>query len=128
MLDFMQFGTDAVPLLPGAVIGDGVRVVFDPDASMVITVRRAERHQPAGRTMPTLVLRGEERAPEDWLGVEIDLPGPAYDVELTARNYPVHRLFPRLHYDHAGGTGHVDLPDVAASDAFATRAPRWAER
>ena len=26
-----------------------------------------------------------------------------------------------LHYDHAGGTGHVDLPDVAASDAFATR-------
>ncbi|MEM1300921.1 MAG: hypothetical protein AAGH68_16755 [Pseudomonadota bacterium] len=121
MLDFNQFGTDAVPVLPGAVIGDGVRVVFDPDASMLLTARRAERDLPGRRTTPTLVLRGENRAPDDWLGVEIDLPSPAHDVALTARNYPVHRLFPRLHYDHPGGTGHVDLPDVAASDTFATR-------
>lgn len=121
MLQFDHFGPEPVPVRPGAALGPDVRLVFDAGAAMVLTVRRAERQMVGGRMVPTLVLRGDNRAADDWLGLEIDLPHQAHDVELTARNYPVHRLFPRLHYDHGGGTGHVDLPDVAASDAFATR-------
>ena len=130
MLNFEQFGTDPSAFLPAHEIGPNVRLVFDPAASMALTVRRSTRLLQDGGHVPTLVIRGSDRAPEDWFGIEIDLPHPAHDVELTGRNYPVHRLFPRLHYDYPGGSGHMDLADVAASDAFATRlfsARDWAD-
>lgn len=130
MLNFNQFGPDPTAFLPGDEIGPGVRLVFDPAASMELNVRQSARSLPGGRAAPTLVIHGRDRAPDDWFGLEIDLPDINHDVELTARNYPVHRLFLRIHYDSLGGDGHIDLADVAASDAFASRlfpAQSWTE-
>lgn len=121
MLHFEEFGGEPEPLAPGALIGRGVRLVFDPDAAMALSIRRAARTRPFGPTQPTLVVSGQNRAPEDWLGLEIDLPSPSADLSLTLRNYPANRLFPRLHYDFGNEVRHLDLADVAASDSFATR-------
>lgn len=121
MLDFEKFGPDPVPVLPDTELGAGVRLVFDDDAAMALTVRCGTHDQGGGSSAPTLVLRGENRAPDDWLGLEIDIPHWAHDVEITARNYPVQRLFLRLHFDHSGRYRHLDLPDVASSDMLSTR-------
>lgn len=121
MFHFDRFGPDPVALSRETVVASEARLVFDPNAEMDLTVRRSERTPSNGAAIPTLVICGKNRAPDDWLGLEIDLPGPAHDVEMTARNYPAHRLFPRLHFDTPQGTRHLDLPDVAASDQFATR-------
>ncbi|MFK7941747.1 MAG: hypothetical protein AB8B85_02355 [Paracoccaceae bacterium] len=131
MLNFDSFGREPVLVTPGAEIGPGLRLVFDRAAKMELSVRQSERQLASGRVLPTLLLHGKDRAPDDWFGIEIDLPSAKHDVNLTVRNYPVHRLFPRLHYDRPAGQGHMDLTDVAASDAFATRhfeAREWADR
>lgn len=127
MLDFDAFPESARAVGPHTTVGHGVSLVWDPSAAMRVTVRRG---QPMGRDAPSLIVRGENRAEDDWFAVELDLPVAARHVSLTARNYPAHRLFPRMHYDVAGETRHMDLADVAAPDGFDTRhfeAAAWAE-
>ena len=131
ILHFDQFAPEGRTVEPDAEIGPGMRLVYDAACPMDIRVRLSERVMTAGECAPTLVIHGRDRAPDDWFGLEIDLPDAAHDIALTARNYPSYRLFPRLHFEEAGGrTGHIDLPDVAASGAFATRilsARLWAD-
>ena len=131
MLFFDQFTATPVAVTPDTVIGAGVKLVFDQSARMRCGLRRSQWRDPTGQNRPTLVIAGERRAPDDWLGLEIALPPTAGAVTLTCRNYPAHRLFPRLHFDVLGRIEHLDLAHVAASDVFATRrfdAAEWQEQ
>ena len=129
MLDFDRFGPDPQSVPPGSEIGSGIRLAYDRDSKMVLGVRRTERLLACGQAVPTLHIHGQNRAPEDWFGIEIWLPHAETDITMTARNYPAQRLFPRFYYQTGKKTGYVDLPDAAASDSFHTRlfeARRWA--
>ena len=125
-----QFGEEPVATAPDLEIGEGIKLVYELDSRMQCTVRRSSRVLPSGAPCPTLVIDGSQRAPDDWFGIEIELPPQTSGVTMTCRNYPVHRLFPRLHFDVLGETQHLDLAHVAAHDAFATRlfdAAEWRE-
>ncbi len=127
MLDFDAFPEAACAVGPHTTVGRGVSLVWNAASAMRVTVRGG---QPMGRTAPSLIVRGENRAQDDWFAVELDLPVRTRTVSLTARNYPAHRLFPRMHYDVAGETRYLDLADVAATDGFGTRhfdAAEWAK-
>ena len=129
-LNFAGFGQEAAPVAPDAAIAPGVSLVFSAEAKMHCTVQRGLWRDPMGAERPTLLIRGENRAPDDWFGIEITLPAHAEAITITCRNYPVHRLFPRLHFDVLGRVEHLDLAHVAAHDAFATRrfdATEWRE-
>ena len=130
-LDLACFSDTPGPLAPDTRIAHGVALVFSPDATMRCTARRSLWHSPCDGGCPTLLISGEDRAPGDWFGVEMTLPLDARSVSLTCRNYPVHRLFPRLHFDVQGRVQHLDLAHVAAHDRFATRrfnAAEWLEQ
>lgn len=130
MLFFDHFTEAQTAIAPGQQIGPGLTLVYDTASAMECTVRRSRRRDRLGADAPTLVIDGRARAPEDWFGIEIDLPRACNAVAITGRNYPVHRLFPRLHFEVLGKTEHLDLADVAASDSFATRyfdAREWRE-
>lgn len=120
----MQAGAAHAPLTANTAIAEGVRVIFDAGTDMRCSIRDA----PSGTG---LVLHGENRAPADWFGVELDLPPKATAVRITCRNYPAERLFPRIFYDRGTQQGvPVDLPDVAASVQIAERvldARLWAD-
>lgn len=121
MLFFDQFTETPCAVAPGQPIGPGLSLVYDTASAMDCSVRRSARRDRIGAGAPTLVIDGRERAPQDWFGIEIEVPRHCDMVALTGRNYPVHRLFPRLHFEVLGKTEHLDLADVAASDSFATR-------
>ena len=130
-LDLTRFSDAPAPIVPDTRIAPGVALVFSPDAAMRCTARRSHWSDPGAGGCPTLLISGENRAAEDWFGVEITLPLDTRTVALTCRNYPVHRLFPRLHFDAHGRVEHLDLAHVAAHDRFATRrfdAAEWREQ
>lgn len=121
MLFFDQFQETAVEVQPDQPIGPGVALVYGAASAMTCTLRRSFRQGRLSNGAPTLVIAGKNRAPDDWFGIEITVPATSQGVAITARNYPVHRLFPRVHFEVLGKTEHLDLADVAASDSFATR-------
>ena len=88
---------------------------------MVCTVARASAPDAYGTPVETLKIAGANRRDEEWFGVEVDLTEDTEELSMTLRIYPAIRLFPRIHFDLGAETRHVDLPDVAASDSFATR-------
>ena len=111
----IQASAELAPLPADTKIGEGIKVIYDPSSAMRCSVRRA----PVGTG---IILHGENRAPEDWFGVEIDLSPGTSAVRITCRNYPAERLFPRLFYDRGEQKGvAVDMPDVAASVQIAER-------
>ncbi len=121
MLAYDEFTEEPQSITPGTEIGPAVKLVFDHSAAMTCTVQRSSRKGMLGQPEPTLVIRGQDRAQPDWFGVELWVPPSVAKATMIARNYPVHRLFPRLHFDTGGKTYFVDLPDVASSDSFAAR-------
>lgn len=111
----IQPGADHAPLPAEAALGEGIKVIYDPASTLRCSVRAA----PCGTG---IILHGDNRAPEDWFGVELDLPIDTTAVRITCRNYPAERLFPRIFYDRGIQVGvPVDLPDVAASVQIAER-------
>ncbi len=117
MLDCEKYGETPVPIRAGERIGADVLLAFEPDTKMQCRVCRRSRDG-----APTLLIRGEERAEQDWFGVEVMLPPDAHTITVTARNYPADRLYPRLHMRGADGKPfHLNLPDQAAADHFVER-------
>ncbi|MEM7060672.1 MAG: hypothetical protein AAF557_24085 [Pseudomonadota bacterium] len=111
----IKAGAGPVPLSAGTEVGEGIKIIYDPGTAMECTVRAA----PSGQG---IILHGDNRAPADWFGVELDLHTATQAVRITCRNYPAERLFPRLFYDRGDEKGlAVDLPDVAASVQIAER-------
>lgn len=121
MLDFSLY--EATPTVISHVerIGDGVRLLFDAEAKMVCTVARAEVTNHFNQQQECLRISGANRKPDEWFGIEVDMTRETVELALSLRVYPAIRLFPRVHFNIGEEVRHVDLPDVAASDSFATR-------
>lgn len=121
MITFSQYSDDPTVISHSESIGDGVRLLHGPDARMVCTVARSDAETPFGTRQDTLRIAGANRKPEEWFGIEIDLTPETIELAIALRVYPAIRLFPRVHFNLEKDVRHVDLPDVAASDSFATR-------
>lgn len=121
MLDFSLYERDPTVISHLERIGEGVRLLFDADAKMVCTVARSQIVNHFDEPQDCLRISGANRKADEWFGIEIDMTPETVELALTLRVFPAIRLFPRVHFDLENDVRHVDLPDVAASDSFATR-------
>ena len=77
-----------------------------------------------------LIIRGSNRHPDDWLGLEVRVPSDADGIELIMRYAPSERLFPRIYYSVNGSEYSLDEPDRTAPATYgAVRfdTDRWRE-
>ncbi|MEM6622512.1 MAG: hypothetical protein AAF674_09815 [Pseudomonadota bacterium] len=116
MLDFVPYTQGPSQVLPGAALGPDAWLWWDGATGLTVSIARGRR--PADGA-DTLTIRGEGRQPDDWFSIDVRLGPMARAVRLVMRNYPAHRLYPRLHFDVANGTPfHVNLPELVATDHF----------
>lgn len=128
MLNFLLYDATPTVISHREAIGDGVRLLFDPNAKMVCTVARTSVTNHFNEAQDCLRISGANRKAEEWFGIEIDMTPDTIELALTLRVFPAIRLFPRVHLNIGEEVRYVDLPDVAASDSFATRffsAQQW---
>lgn len=120
MLSFSQYQNEPTIISHREVIGDGVCLLHDANARMVCTIERSTAQDAFGEAQPTLRIAGANRRSDEWFGLEIDLTAETDLIALKLRAYPALRLFPRLHFDLGPEVRHLDLPDIAACDVFAS--------
>ena len=128
MLNFAQYSNEPTVISHVEHIGEGARLLHDPKAELVCTVARSEFRDHFKKNKPSLKISGANRKSEEWFGIEIDLTRETTELSLELRLFPALRLFPRIHFNLGDEVRHVDLPDVAACDSFATRffrAKQW---
>ena len=121
MLNYTQYSEDPTIISHVERIGEGVRLLHDPNAAMVCTVARSDCQDFFGNNKPSLKISGANRKSEEWFGLEIDLTLDTAEISLDLRVFPAVRLYPRMYFDLDDEVRYFDLPDVSASDSFATR-------
>ncbi|GHA57394.1 hypothetical protein GCM10008927_23830 [Amylibacter ulvae] len=113
-IDFDAFKTPTA-LMPDVFLASGVRFAFNEKSAMKLTA-----HSQRIDDIETLIIRGENRSVDDWLGLEIDIPDFWQSVDVNFRYAPAERIFPRIYYK-TNGRGHAfDEPDRAAPSDYAS--------
>ncbi|PIB26058.1 hypothetical protein BFP76_13935 [Amylibacter kogurei] len=113
-IDFNAFQKPAV-LTPDTFLASGLRFAFDPNSAMELTAQTQRIND-----IDTLIIRGENRRENDWLGLEIDIPDDWNSVHVHFRYAPAERIFPRIYYQTNGQDHALDEPDRAAPSDYAT--------
>jgi hypothetical protein len=106
------------PLAPYAEIGDNLCISYDQKTAMTCSARVEIGQDQFGNTCKYIVVSGESRKPDAWLGVELTVPSQTDHVTFRMRMYPEQNITPFIYIDRGGETETISLPQQPTNDAF----------